>query len=310
MSALEHLVPTVRAPDTRDEAPSPPPHPLQFVLRRLLHTLTTQCGPLLGQHQWVVDPTGLWVVWPATGGHIVASKRSEDGEVQIRWLVVDPSGSHEPFWGAGRDDDAAEQLAAVGSAFGGTPPGGRCTMERYWELVDAVDIKLEWHEGTVYAMAGGTDAHGYIASRIISALGRLPAGCRAGNSDIYLDNPDFGLRFADVFVICGRADKTSEPGKPKRTKNPSVVFEVLSPGTEAADRGVKRLGYFKIPTLKQYILVCADRIEWEVWTRTPSDDWALTVHRSGTVRVEGVDIDIADTYAWVDRADLAPTSLP
>ena len=56
--------------------------------------------------------------------------------------------------------------------------------------------------------------------------------------------------------------------------NPTIIAEVLSPGTEAYDRGEKFDAYKTISTLQQYVLVAQDRPRVEVFTRQ-QDGWFL-----------------------------------
>jgi Uma2 family endonuclease len=57
-----------------------------------------------------------------------------------------------------------------------------------------------------------------------------------------------------------------------------VVIEVLSPSTEAFDRGEKFATYQRIPTLREYLLVAQDRTYVEQFIRQPNGQWSCRVY--------------------------------
>ncbi|MBM3223340.1 MAG: Uma2 family endonuclease [Candidatus Tectomicrobia bacterium] len=81
--------------------------------------------------------------------------------------------------------------------------------------------------------------------------------------------------------------------------NPRVIVEVLSPSTEAFDRGEKFHRYRRwLPTLTDYVLVAQDRPVIDHYQRTRTDRWEATT-------LEGLDTSlhlpsIACTAALVD----------
>ena len=60
--------------------------------------------------------------------------------------------------------------------------------------------------------------------------------------------------------------------------NPIVVVEVLSPSTEAYDRGEKFAHYRQLPSLQEYVLVAQDRVLVEHYRRQEKQ-WVLTDYR-------------------------------
>jgi len=59
--------------------------------------------------------------------------------------------------------------------------------------------------------------------------------------------------------------------------NPVLIIEVLSPGTEAFDRGKKFEFYRTIPSLKEYVLVSQDKPKIETYFRSDLNNWEYTV---------------------------------
>lgn len=58
--------------------------------------------------------------------------------------------------------------------------------------------------------------------------------------------------------------------------NPAVIIEVLSPSTEAYDRGLKFEQYRSIESLQDYLLVSSARVQVELFTRQADGRWLLT----------------------------------
>ncbi|MFS8064850.1 MAG: Uma2 family endonuclease, partial [Byssovorax sp.] len=98
--------------------------------------------------------------------------------------------------------------------------------------------KHEYHQGEIFAMAGGSLRHNFLASAVGSELraAMRGKGCHALSSDQRISAKQ-GERcvYADAVVVCGGVQ--TEPGTSDVLANPSVIVEVLSPSTEAYDRG-------------------------------------------------------------------------
>ena len=58
--------------------------------------------------------------------------------------------------------------------------------------------------------------------------------------------------------------------------NPALIIEVLSPSTEAYDRGFKFAQYRALESLKEYALVSQSGPLMEIFRRQPSGDWLLS----------------------------------
>lgn len=152
------------------------------------------------------------------------------------------------------------------------------TVEEYFALEENADHRSEYFGGEVFAMAGGSVNHNQIAGNLYTslrgALGRK--SCRTFMADMRLFVARYGLyTYPDIMVICGGIDFA-----PKRTDtvtNPVVLFEVLSPSTEAYDRGKKFEFYRTLPSLRDYVLVDQERVHIEHYRLADNRQWVLTV---------------------------------
>ncbi len=139
------------------------------------------------------------------------------------------------------------------------------------------EIRHEYFAGEVFAMAGASEAHNFIAGSIFGELYTHLRGktCAPFINDmkahIHSEGDDW-FYYPDVMVSCDPA------GRHKYyCDTPSVIVEVLSPATETTDRREKRLAYEKIPTLHTYVLVAQDRRELLIFRRKPGGGWSREV---------------------------------
>lgn len=177
------------------------------------------------------------------------------------------------------------------------------TYEQYLALEERSEEKHELVEGEMYAMSGGTPRHALLQSelnfRLRLALDGRP--CRLYGPDLRLYFTDLGeTAYADAVVICGKLVVASVD--PNAATNPTVVCEVLSPGTEAYDRGRKFEKYRGLPSVKEYVLVAQDRALVEVFRREADDSWTLRTYGAGKhIELASIDVRIGidDLYLGI-----------
>lgn len=170
----------------------------------------------------------------------------------------------------------------------------------YLALERASNIKHEYLDGQIYAMAGGTPAHAALQLAVPNLLfSQLRTGrCRALGSDLRIRVVATGLAtYPDVTIICG--PRETDPEDENSVTNPTLLVEVLSPSTAVYDRGEKFAHYKRIPSLRQYVLVSPDEPRVEVWTRDDDAAWTSTVFTDGD-RAElgsiGARLDVRELY--------------
>ncbi len=139
------------------------------------------------------------------------------------------------------------------------------SLEIYLETERKAETKSEYCKGRVFAMAGASYAHNLLAAQIITCLGSQLRGrdCRVLPSDMRIKVRDTGLyTYPDVSVLCGKPQFEEE--STDILLNPVTIIEVLSPSTEAYDRGDKFAHYRELASLEEYLLVSqkAPKIEY------------------------------------------------
>jgi Uma2 family endonuclease len=168
-----------------------------------------------------------------------------------------------------------------------TLPKPRLTVEEYLAIEEAAEIKSEFYQGEMFAMAGATYAHSRIASNACRHLGNLLAEqpCGVCDSDMRIHIPQTGLfTYADVVVVCGEPKFLDR--KQMTLLNPTLIVEVLSPSTEAYDRGKKFEHYQSIDSLREYVLIASDRVSVMVHRRQSESQWLTMTVTSLDGRME------------------------
>lgn len=132
--------------------------------------------------------------------------------------------------------------------------------EEYIESERASDVRHEYVDGYLYAMAGASDNHNRITRNILTALDNALRGkpCEPFATDMKVKiPPSFAdvYYYPDVVIVCDPTDNATY-----YRESPSIIFEVLSPDTEGTDRREKAIAYRFFPSLTAYILVEQDRM--------------------------------------------------
>ncbi len=127
-------------------------------------------------------------------------------------------------------------------------------------------------------MSGSTPEHALITARVICAIGNQLAGkrCDVYSSDLKIGIPPTGrVLYPDGSIVCGPLEFHPDDPKRRIVTNPRVIIEVLSPTTEAYDRGDKFRQYRNIPSLEEYVLVSQDAPLIETFVREPDGSWLI-----------------------------------
>jgi Uma2 family endonuclease len=181
------------------------------------------------------------------------------------------------------------------------PATARMTYSEYLAAEAVAEVRHEFLNGEVWAIAGGTPQHGALAVSVTLALGAALSGkpCRGYSSDVRVRIPETGLStYPDLSVVCGELE--TAPDDEDAITNPIVLVEVLSDSTEAYDRGAKWAHYRRIPSLREYVLVSQGEPRIEVFRRIEAGRWELLEARPGeTIELAslGVQLDVAAVYA-------------
>lgn len=158
------------------------------------------------------------------------------------------------------------------------------------------DTRYEYLDGEIRMLAGGSPDHSIIIANVTALIkGPLKGSqCRVYNSDVQLKLSEKRYVFPDITVSCDERDRNQK----ETIRYPCVVVEVLSPSTEATDRGRKAAYYRACPTIQEYMMVDSEDVFVEVHRREEKVWTINTFERGSTITLEslGIEFPIEDAY--------------
>jgi Uma2 family endonuclease len=164
------------------------------------------------------------------------------------------------------------------------------------------DIKHEYVDGEVHAMAGASKNHDRIAGNVFRKFGNHleNSPCEPFGSDMKVRTPTGSYRYPDCMVVC--ADDEIDD---YYTQSPVILVEVISRSTRKTDLQTKRLEYINIPTLEEYVLIEQDYVQVTVYRL--SDNWRPTYYfLEDEVTFESIELTlpVAEIYHRVVNQDM------
>ena len=167
------------------------------------------------------------------------------------------------------------------------------------ELEEQSEVRHEFYEGEVFAMAGGTIRHNSI---MLNAAFALRQGLRGKGCKVVADSVQLAVQegqyynYPDVAVTCSPTDLQAE----RTIREPVLLIEVLSKSTEGRDRTWKFNQYKQLPSLRHYLLVSQATCSVEWYRREANDVWSFTPLLQFTDEINlpelGITITLNDMY--------------
>ncbi len=154
-------------------------------------------------------------------------------------------------------------------------PKHKYSLEEYFEIERDSEEKFEYWDGNVWSMAGASPAHERI---VINAGGHLREifrgrGCSVFGSNLKVKVPVYTpYRYPDLSIYCGEGIYETM-GEMDVLTNPQMLVEVLSPSTEAFDRGSKFTYYKSIESFTEYILIAVNRPHVTQFIKRNEREW-------------------------------------
>lgn len=187
------------------------------------------------------------------------------------------------------------------------------TEAEYLEFERKSDIKHEFLNGRVWAMAGASWEHNQIVMAASALLFSQLRGksCTVNPSDQRLKVMKTGLNtYPDISIVCG--EPVFAGNEFDTITNPTVIIEILSPSTEAYDRGDKFQHFREIETLQEYLLISQDKARIEGYRKQTDGRWLLidVVGLDNSYELSSIDCTLAlsDVYENVTFPHSTPTS--
>ena len=181
----------------------------------------------------------------------------------------------------------------------------------YLALENEAAGKSELFNGQIYAMAGATPTHVRISGNVYHAIRTQLRGkpCEPFNSDLRVRVDETGaFVYPDVTVAC--PPLTFAEDDANALTNPVVVIEVLSPSTEANDRGAKWGHYQHLASLRDYVLVAQNQKRIEHYERLDDGSWRYSVRENdGAISLSSIECELKldEVYERVEFSNQTQT---
>ena len=180
------------------------------------------------------------------------------------------------------------------------------TLDEYRSLSETAEERLEYCNGEIFTMSGGSHPHSRIAVNIITFLSITlrDTDLQVCNGDMRIWIPEFQCgTYADALVINGEPEFNGT--RTDEILNPLLIVEVLSPSTQGYDRGEKFRKYRSIPSLAEYLLISQSEPYIEHYFKVDSkpeksDIWQFQISdrldQKITLPSLNIDIPLAEIY--------------
>lgn len=180
------------------------------------------------------------------------------------------------------------------------------TPEQHEALEIATGRRHELIDGEVFAPSGGTPAHSKVKT---NAVGTLHAQLRSGPCQVF--DADLRVRigedvfYPDLTVHCGPLEL--HPDDPNAATAPVVVMEVISPSTEAWDRGGKFTRYRGVPSIRHVVFIDPERKTIEHYERQADGRWLLeSIAPEGSLILAAIEVTLPAQELFRNLPDSPP----
>ena len=156
------------------------------------------------------------------------------------------------------------------------------TPVEYLEWEAQQELRHEFVDGRISAMTSESVEHDRITANFSNMLQEhlRSSVCRVFNSNVKVQTLESNaFCYPDISVSGDVQDRSAN----NFITHPCLIVEVLSPSTEAYDRGEKFVLYRQVTTLEEYVLVSTDKIELDVYQRNDLGSWEFSSYEAGDV---------------------------
>ncbi len=182
-------------------------------------------------------------------------------------------------------------------------PKHKYSLTEYFEIERDSAEKFECCDGNIWAMAGASPVHERIVSNAIFHLRTvLTRKCSVFGSNSKVKVPVYPpYRYPDLSVYCGEGIYETMAGLDVLT-NPQMLIEVLSPSTEAFDRGDKFRYYKSIPSFTEYLLIAATRPYVMQYIKQNEHEWVQreAIGLDGKLFLPAFEVEILLSEIYLD----------
>ncbi|SJM89890.1 conserved hypothetical protein [Crenothrix polyspora] len=181
----------------------------------------------------------------------------------------------------------------------------RVTETDYLASEPDSEVRREYIDGRIYAMAGASSNHNILSGNIFGEFRNHLKGssCVTFMSDIKVPlKVSVGTNYVypDVLVDCSKID-----GKNYFSNAPLIIVEVLSKSTRKCDLTTKLLRYINLPSLLEYVVIEQDIVQIQVFRKRT--DWKDSFYFLGdSITFESIELTLTveEIYDRVENEDM------
>ena len=164
------------------------------------------------------------------------------------------------------------------------------SVQEYLAFEQSSQIKHEFVDGFVFAMAGASENHNLISGNIFGHVWNAARGtsCRVYTGDMRFSITNATYYYPDVFLTCDDSD-TSDIAR----ESACFIIEVLSESTGDIDRGEKLRHYRRAPGLQAYVLVSQTQKLVEVYKKLADGSWQHEILEEGPLELPCLDLNLS-----------------
>jgi Uma2 family endonuclease len=179
------------------------------------------------------------------------------------------------------------------------PARARMTSDEFisWAMSRPGGERYELAAGEVIAMAPERSVHALtklrIARRLAEAVEAAALPCTVYPDGMAVEIDPATVYEPDALVRCG----APVPEDAVKIADPIIVVEVLSPSTRARDAGAKLEDYFRLPSIRHYLIVKTENQSIIHHERQPDGSIVTRIIRDGPISLDPPGIELGDVFA-------------
>lgn len=148
------------------------------------------------------------------------------------------------------------------------------TEEEYFKMLAESEHRMEYVNGEIVMMAGGSKNHGRIVSNTHAQLYINKKSCEVWSSETAVSIDSLNrFYFPDAMMVCGEDSRFKEEASIAQLLNPCLLVEVVSETSSDRDRVEKFRAYRQLESFKEYVLIDSRSYLIDVFYRESADLW-------------------------------------
>lgn len=168
-----------------------------------------------------------------------------------------------------------------------------------WAMEQPDGQRYELVAGEVVAMSperlAHTETKALVWLALRNAIERAGLGCQALADGVSVEIDEGTVYEPDALVRCGER----LPGDTVKLSDPVIVVEVLSPSSRARDAGAKLEDYFRLASVRHYLIVKTDSRSVIHHRKDASGEIATRILRGGRLELDppGIAVEVEAFFA-------------